>query len=64
MDIEEYQKLKALGYKIYHAINVETFIAENQELIQNFAKEQAEKEIAAAEEKERLQREREERRTT
>ncbi len=62
MDIEEYQKLKALGYKIYHAINVETFIAENQELIQNFAKEQAEKEIAAAEEKERLQREREERR--
>lgn len=61
MDIEEYKKLKAQGYKIYHAINVETFIAENQELIQNFAKEQAEKEIAVAKDKERLQREREER---
>ena len=61
MDIEEYKKLKALGYKIYHAINVEAFIAENQEIIQKFVKEQAEKEIAVAEEKERLQKEREER---
>ena len=61
MDIEEYKKLKALGYKIYHAISVESFIAENQEMIQKFAREQAEKEIAVAEEKERLQKEREER---
>lgn len=62
MDVAEYIKLKGLGYKIYHAIDVENFITENQELIQNYAVKQAEAAAYAAAEKEKLIRERNERR--
>lgn len=62
MDVAEYIKLKGLGYKIYHAIDVENFITENQELIQNYATIQAETAACAAAEKEKLIKERDERR--
>lgn len=62
MDVAEYLKLKAQGYKIYHAIDVENFILENQDAIQKFAAEQTEASANAAAEKERLTRERDERR--
>lgn len=62
MDVAEYIKLKGLGYKIYHAIDVESFITENQELIQNYAVKQAEAVAYAAAEKEKSIRERDERR--
>ena len=58
MDVAEYLKLKTQGYKIYHAIDVENFILENQDAIHQYAAEQSE----AAAEKERLTRERDERR--
>ena len=59
MDVAEYLKLKTQGYKIYHAIDVENFIFENQDAIHQYAVEQSE----AAAEKERLTRERDERRS-
>lgn len=62
MDVAEYIKLKGLGYKIYHAIDVENFILENKELIQQFGEEQTKVITLAAQEKERLAKEREERR--
>ena len=62
MDVAEYIKLKGLGYKIYHAIDVENFILENKELIQQFGEEQTKANTLAAQEKERLAKEREERR--
>ena len=62
MDVSEYQKLKAQGYKIYHALDVEKFILENTELIQKYGLEQSEAALKAIEEKERLARERDERR--
>lgn len=36
MDYEEYEKLKEKGYKIYHAIEVEEFINNNQLLIEEY----------------------------
>lgn len=36
MDYEEYEKLKEKGYKIYHAIEVEEFIKNNQLLIEEY----------------------------
>ena len=62
MDVAEYLKLKAQGCKIYHAIDVENFILENQDAIQQYAVEQTEAATEAAAEKERLTRERDERR--
>ena len=59
MDVAEYLKLKTQGYKIYHAIDVENFILENQDAIHQYAVEQSE----TAAEKERLTRERDERRS-
>lgn len=59
MDIEEYKKLKAIGYKIYHALDVEYFINNNQDAINEFiSKQEEEKTIALAEkEKQRIERE-------
>ena len=62
MDVAEYIKLKCLGYKIYHAIDVENFIIENKALIQQFGEDQTKAITLAAQEKERLAKEREERR--
>lgn len=62
MDVAEYIKLKNLGYKIYHAIDVENFILGNQELIQNYAIEQAKIAACVIAEKEKAIKEREERR--
>lgn len=62
MDIAEYIKLKKLGYKIYHAIDVENFILENKETIQQYGEEQTKALTLAMQEKERLARERNERR--
>ena len=62
MDVAEYLKLKTQGYKIYHAIDVESFILENQDAIHQYAVEQSEAAAEAAAEKERLTRERDERR--
>lgn len=62
MDLAEYIKLKGLGYKIYHAIDVENFIKENTELIQQFILEKEQAITLANKEKERLIIEQEEKR--
>ena len=62
MDVEEYQKLKTAGYRIYHAIDVENFIKENPNVIQDFIAKKAEEAALVLAEKEQLRIEREERR--
>lgn len=60
MDVEEYSKLKTQGYKIFHAIDVEDFITNNQEEIKKYIESKEQEKLEKIRQEEQLKREKEE----
>lgn len=60
MDIQEYQKLKNQGYKIFHAIEVEDFINNNQDEIKKYIEIREQERLEKIKKEEQLKKEKEE----
>jgi len=60
MDIQEYQKLRSQGYKIFHAIEVEEFINNNQDEINNYIATKQQEQLEKLKQEEQIKKEKEE----
>ena len=60
MDIQEYQKLKNQGYKIFHAIEVEDFINNNQDEIKKYVETKQQEQLEKIKQEEQRKKEKEE----